>query len=327
MEMTNDKLHNEAMAIFKGMKQTRKEENAGAVRKGYNQRRKEGTARLKPIYEQMQADFETGIAHGGVTSMKEYCKAWKHEGCLTYARVRQILTGTSGHKDKVKPVDSLDPVTVKVGSVMRLMVTVGYDEKNDKEITETRTFRLDTYNDGQRTGENHRRMKNRTKTNSWWLEAELTELDKDGNTVDFTPKPEPVAVKRLNAEDTRDAIYVFQRKYKDKNRDDSSPEWMHTYGEALKSHVLKHPEWRKDTVRREVGRIEAAVYARGVPQPKVRHRYSKEPLTPAARELQDVLDKTEESKREMLAAYGCADDNAEACREARDEIAKGAASQ
>lgn len=119
--------------------------HAKTVIRGYNERRKAITAKMKPVLEKMQADFESGKKIGDCDSMKSYCAKYKQQGMLTYARCRQIITGTSGNETKVK---SLDPVTperiagdgyiqygelkgiVYAGDNYRLMTGKGWIEQN-----------------------------------------------------------------------------------------------------------------------------------------------------------------------------------------------------
>jgi hypothetical protein len=90
----NTKLHDTALRLCADVTKTNKKI------KSYNQTRREHVETLEPILKRMQAAFERGENVGGNTSMKQWCKAYKSHGALTYARVRQILTGKSGHEGK-----------------------------------------------------------------------------------------------------------------------------------------------------------------------------------------------------------------------------------
>lgn len=110
-------LHERALRFFNEVRRTPKEAKAQEVVSHYVLRKREEIVNhVTPLLSEMQAAFEHGEVIGGAKSMKEYCKMYKHEGCLTYARVRQILTGTTGH-GKVKRLDLLVGKTVRVGEL------------------------------------------------------------------------------------------------------------------------------------------------------------------------------------------------------------------
>jgi len=104
-KIPNDKLHRDAMALF--CKLTPGTHVRTAMRKvaGYHERRKILTRALQPILTKMDARMKSGEKVGGCGSMEDYCKQYKQQGCLTYARVRQIITGKSGNEGKVKSLD------------------------------------------------------------------------------------------------------------------------------------------------------------------------------------------------------------------------------
>lgn len=104
MANAND-LHSAALALMAEMKKTSRESSAAETIKDYNERRKKATEDLKPVLVEMDARMKAGETFGGCDSMKVYCKTYKPEGMLGYARVRQILTGTSGNEGKVKSLD------------------------------------------------------------------------------------------------------------------------------------------------------------------------------------------------------------------------------
>lgn len=134
--MNNQQLHDEAMALFDKMKPYSAYKHATKVVWNYNEIRKHATAKLKPILAEMQMQFDKAENIGGCTSMKEYCKRFRNQGCLTYARCRQIITGTSGNEGKVKSVRSLD---LKPGMIVSFPVYVG-----DGNETKVMKFRVDS---------------------------------------------------------------------------------------------------------------------------------------------------------------------------------------
>jgi hypothetical protein len=121
------KLHEEALAIFGEIQPSK-------TITDYNKRRKELTKKLKPILAEMQERFEIGATIGGCTSFKQYCEMYKPQGCYTYARVRQIITGKSGNENKGK-VKSLD-----LGDVVRIQ-GVEYDVVQDAQGAPTLVVR------------------------------------------------------------------------------------------------------------------------------------------------------------------------------------------
>jgi hypothetical protein len=106
--MTTD-LHHQAMALFTKLRHanTNNVSHARDVIYDYNEKRRAITAELKPIFAEMDTRMKNGEAVGGCTSLKDYCKAFREFGCVTYARVRQILTGTTGNEGKVKSLELL----------------------------------------------------------------------------------------------------------------------------------------------------------------------------------------------------------------------------
>src|SRR5437879_4695588 len=101
--MSNVNLHDEALTLFREMGAGKHASSIDVARlkvKKYNERRKELTAALKPILTAMQERFEAGETIGASASMKEWCATYKGHGAFTYARVRQIITGTSGNENK-----------------------------------------------------------------------------------------------------------------------------------------------------------------------------------------------------------------------------------
>lgn len=105
--MDSTALHKKALALFASLQPTKREASAKRTVSGYNERRREDTEALRPVLTEMDERMKAGETFGGCGSMKEYCKTFKSEGCLTYARVRQIITGKSGNEGKLK-VKSLD---------------------------------------------------------------------------------------------------------------------------------------------------------------------------------------------------------------------------
>lgn len=123
MNKANVDLHNEALAIFQKLesKGGSTVSHARNVVSNYNDRRKALTAKLKPILVAIDEKFTAGEIVGGAASMKEYCQRFKHQGCLGYARVRQIISGKSGNENKkVKSLDLGDMVKVN-GATYQLM--------------------------------------------------------------------------------------------------------------------------------------------------------------------------------------------------------------
>jgi len=117
-------LHQRALKVFGEIKRTDKEQRAADIVYNYNQRRKEEIENhIKPLVREMDAAFNRGETIGGATSMKQWCKAYKHYGALSYARVRQILTGKSGNEGKVKSLDLGD--TIRIGKRKFKIVSFG----------------------------------------------------------------------------------------------------------------------------------------------------------------------------------------------------------
>jgi hypothetical protein len=98
-------LHEKALRLFGEIKRTDKQEKARHVVAEYNALVQDQKVNLKPVLDEMDAAFSRGEVIGGATSLKSWCKMYKHEGVLTYARCRQIITGKSGHEGKVKRLD------------------------------------------------------------------------------------------------------------------------------------------------------------------------------------------------------------------------------
>lgn len=112
--MSNQQLHDTAVALMTQMRKTKDEGEAAETMKGYAERRKALVEKLKPVLTEIDVAFQRGEQVGGCDGMKEYCKTYKPKGMVTYSRVRQILTGTSGNEGKVK---SLDQVGIHVNNV------------------------------------------------------------------------------------------------------------------------------------------------------------------------------------------------------------------
>jgi hypothetical protein len=93
-------LHDTALLLCASMLPDKKEVGAQKTLASMRERNKETKEKLHGIFAQMQTAFERGTVIGGCNSMKMWCKAWKSQGALTYARVRQILTGKSGNEGK-----------------------------------------------------------------------------------------------------------------------------------------------------------------------------------------------------------------------------------
>ena len=89
--MNNDELHKEAKRLL------RLEASAKRKSSDYNSRRKEATAALKPVLTSIWEAFDRGETVGGCKGPKEWCKS---VGTVTYARCRQIITGTSGNEGR-----------------------------------------------------------------------------------------------------------------------------------------------------------------------------------------------------------------------------------
>jgi hypothetical protein len=98
-------LHEKALRLFGEIKRTDKQEKARHVVAEYNALVQDQKVNLKPVLDEMDAAFSRGEVIGGATSLKVWCKMYKHEGVLSYARCRQIITGKSGHEGKVKRLD------------------------------------------------------------------------------------------------------------------------------------------------------------------------------------------------------------------------------
>jgi len=127
----NADLHNEAVRLMQQMKPNSKDETKALVTvKTYNQRRKEATKALRPILVKINDAFKRHETVGGCDGMKDWCEK---VGTLTYARVRQIITGKSGNEKKVKSVDSLDlkaGKTVKIGKRLYTIVSAPEEEED-----------------------------------------------------------------------------------------------------------------------------------------------------------------------------------------------------
>ena len=117
----NTDLHAEAVRLMNQMKPEKPEIAAKETVAGYNKRRKETTAALKPVLVQIDDAFKRHETVGGWSSMKQWCEK---VGTLTYARVRQIITGKSGNEAKVKSVGLLDQVELTKDTVVRIGVEV-----------------------------------------------------------------------------------------------------------------------------------------------------------------------------------------------------------
>lgn len=115
--MDNKKLHLEALALFQKMEARTSVVSAKRTVAHYDERRKEVTKTLRPILTEMQTKFEAGEQIAGCDSMKDYCASFKAQGCLTYARCRQIITGKSGNEGKVKSLDLKEGVVVTINGV------------------------------------------------------------------------------------------------------------------------------------------------------------------------------------------------------------------
>jgi hypothetical protein len=118
-KQSTSNLHDKALLWCADMKRTRKEQRAHET---FTERRAEAKKSLKEVFAQMQASFENGDAVGGCTSMKQWCKVYKRHGALTYARVRQILTGKSGHEGKRSSSLTLKPGSMFTVDGMRYRI-------------------------------------------------------------------------------------------------------------------------------------------------------------------------------------------------------------
>jgi len=118
----NAKLHDEALKYLVTLKPTKSEGESKAVVSDYNKRRIEATAKLKPILVQIDEAFQRGEKVYDHGSMKSWCKA---HGLMTYARVRQIITGKSGNEGKVKSATSLDLTEGTVRSIGGVEYEIG----------------------------------------------------------------------------------------------------------------------------------------------------------------------------------------------------------
>jgi hypothetical protein len=127
---TAQQLHDAALKLMGKLERTQAESDAAETTKGYNERRKATVVEFKTVLAEMDAAFNRGERVGGCASMKDYCKTYKPQGMVTYARVRQILTGTSGNEGKVKSLD------LKVGDT----ITIELLDDNEKPVT--RQFRI-----------------------------------------------------------------------------------------------------------------------------------------------------------------------------------------
>jgi hypothetical protein len=116
--MENEKLHTKALRVFADMKPTQSIERAQNVVRDFNALRREHVeTHVRPILIEMQAAFERGETLAGAPSLKQWCRVFKSEGVLSFARCRQILTGKSGNENKA--VKSLDPNGL-VGSILTI---------------------------------------------------------------------------------------------------------------------------------------------------------------------------------------------------------------
>jgi hypothetical protein len=109
MKTDNQQLHQDALALFGKMQPYSAYKHAKKVVWNYNQIRKQQTAKLKPILIEMDKRMKDGESFGGCSSMKDYCKRYRNQGCLTYRRCRQIITGET--KPKVKALHPGDMIS------------------------------------------------------------------------------------------------------------------------------------------------------------------------------------------------------------------------
>ena len=100
LKQSTGALHDAALQLCASMLPDKKEVGAQKTLASMRERNKETKDKLRGVFAQMQTQFEAGEQIGGCTSMKQWCKTYKSHGALTYARVRQILTGTNGHEKR-----------------------------------------------------------------------------------------------------------------------------------------------------------------------------------------------------------------------------------
>lgn len=118
-------LHEKALKAFGVIVRTDKERRAQNIVNHHRDRKKEEIVNhITPMLREMQAAFDRGETLGGAPSLKVWCKMYKHEGVLTYARCRQLLTGKTGHENRaVKPLDPflqhIAEAKQKVGDIQR----------------------------------------------------------------------------------------------------------------------------------------------------------------------------------------------------------------
>jgi hypothetical protein len=134
--MDTQELHDKALALFRQMKPTPTLKRAQDTIKSYNAERKEQVEKVRPILVKMQAAFEKGETIANCTSLKQWCKAFRVEGVLSFQRCRQILTKKTGNESKVKSLDR--PVELKVGMIVSykqreyVVREIGIEEYQDK---------------------------------------------------------------------------------------------------------------------------------------------------------------------------------------------------
>lgn len=228
MAIQNEKLHNQAHAVYSKLRRTPQEIK---FNDSYKDRRKKQTAKLKPILITMQETFDKGETIANATSLKDYCKRYKDAGMLTYARCRQIITGKNGHEGKVKPVDSLDRVVLQPGMLIEV---------------DGVTYRIPTQE------ESHAAHLSTTKTmtNPKFVSVILSSLE----------IMEPVKKTRLDAQDTRTAIDAVKKSL---GTDDGTAAWYGKYKDAVVT-ASTGGNWTKVTLDAVMKDINKVIFAREV---------------------------------------------------------------
>jgi hypothetical protein len=247
----NADLHNEAVKLMQRMLPHGKAETDALVTvKSYNQRRKEATKALHPVLVKINDCFKRHETVGGCGAMREWCE---QVGTLTYARVRQIITGKSGNEKKVKSVDSLDPIDLTTGTAVRV---------GDRVLYLTTTPKLHPATPGVFTLTVVVEEKTPTVTkhipdNSHpYAPCKCTPC-KAAAKVRLAPAPE-TRTRKLTQRETKTAIFEWEKSETGKD-DGTTTAWaakVASFDAAVK------PEWHSAPVRRQREMLQHILHAR-----------------------------------------------------------------
>jgi hypothetical protein len=229
--MSTIDLHKNALALFAKLKSTRKSVQ------NYNDRRREMTASVKRILMEMDTRMKAGEKFAGYGNFKDYCRAYRSQGCFSYQRIRQIITGTTGNEARKK---KSHPSTIKRG-------IRGYiNEQGDLQLT----FDGVTYTVIGHSKHILDAMPSRDHTHSCVLFMNKVEEKKEEPAEISKPK-----IKKLTAAETAEAV----RSTLNKLRSMTSDEYYAAGGDGTLNWVLSkfdeaiaaHPEWRDQQIQVE----------------------------------------------------------------------------